>query len=129
MASSPLPFPFLPTTTSYRAGAIFKFEMCQSAPRHPVHPSHWRTLLHHNLVNMHVTTTSLRLMLCFQIKYLIYLLLLYTTLQWYTTWRNNLLLLDFAILILSGVRRFRSRLCFHLQVKWEEALNLVYPLV
>ena len=37
MASSPLPFPFPPTTTSYRAGAIFKFEMCQSAPRHPVH--------------------------------------------------------------------------------------------
>ena len=36
MASSPLPFPFPPTTTSYRAGAIFKFEMCQSAPRHPV---------------------------------------------------------------------------------------------
>ena len=38
MASSPLPFPFPPTTTSYRAGAIFKFEMCQSAPRHPVSP-------------------------------------------------------------------------------------------
>ena len=36
MASSPLPFPFPPTTTSCRAGAIFKFEMCQSAPRHPV---------------------------------------------------------------------------------------------
>jgi len=36
MASSPLPFPFPPTTTSYRAGAIFKFEMCQLAPRHPV---------------------------------------------------------------------------------------------
>jgi len=36
MASSPLPFPFPPTTTSYRAGAIFKFEMCQSAPHHPV---------------------------------------------------------------------------------------------
>jgi len=36
MASSPLPFPLPPTTTSYRAGAIFKFEMCQSAPRHPV---------------------------------------------------------------------------------------------
>ena len=36
MASSPLPFLFPPTTTSYRAGAIFKFEMCQSAPRHPV---------------------------------------------------------------------------------------------
>ena len=27
MASSPLPFPFAPTKTSYRAGAIFKFEM------------------------------------------------------------------------------------------------------
>jgi len=37
MASSSPPFPFPPTTTSYRAGAIFKFEMCQSAPRHPVH--------------------------------------------------------------------------------------------
>ena len=37
MASSPLPFRFPPTTTSYRAGAIFKFEMCQSAPRHPVY--------------------------------------------------------------------------------------------
>ena len=37
MASSPLPFPFPPTTTSYRAGAIFKFEMCQLAPRHPVY--------------------------------------------------------------------------------------------
>jgi hypothetical protein len=37
MASSLLPFPFPPTTTSYRAGAIFKCEMCQSAPRHPVH--------------------------------------------------------------------------------------------
>ena len=36
MASSPLLFPFPPTTTSYRAGAIFNFEMCQSAPRHPV---------------------------------------------------------------------------------------------
>jgi hypothetical protein len=36
MTSPPLPFPFPPTTTSYRAGAIFKFEMCQSAPRHPV---------------------------------------------------------------------------------------------
>ena len=36
MASSPLPFTFLPTTTSYRAGAIFKFEMCHSAPRHSV---------------------------------------------------------------------------------------------
>ena len=36
MASSPLPFLFTPTTTSYRAGAIFKFEMCQSVPRHPV---------------------------------------------------------------------------------------------
>ena len=36
MASSPLPFPFPPTTTSYRAGAIFKFEMCRSARRHPV---------------------------------------------------------------------------------------------
>ena len=36
MASSPLSFPFSPTTTSYRAGAIFKFEMCQSAPPHPV---------------------------------------------------------------------------------------------
>jgi len=32
MASSPLPFP-------YRAGTILKFEMCQSAPRHPVHGS------------------------------------------------------------------------------------------
>lgn len=37
MVSSPLPFPFPPTTTNYRASAIFKFEMCQSAPRHPVH--------------------------------------------------------------------------------------------
>ena len=37
MASSPLPFPFPPTTTSYRAGAIFKFEKCQSALHHPVH--------------------------------------------------------------------------------------------
>ena len=37
MASSPLPFPFPPTTTSYRAGSTFKFEMCQSAPRHPVY--------------------------------------------------------------------------------------------
>jgi len=37
MASSPLPFTFTPTMTSYRAGAIFKFEMGQSAPRHPVH--------------------------------------------------------------------------------------------
>jgi len=37
MASSPLPFPFPPNTTSYRAGAIFKFEMCQSAPSHPVY--------------------------------------------------------------------------------------------
>jgi len=37
MASSPLPFPFPPTTTSYRAGEIFKFETCQSAPRHPVY--------------------------------------------------------------------------------------------
>jgi len=36
MASSPLPFPFPPTTTSYRAGAVFKFEMCQSALRHSV---------------------------------------------------------------------------------------------
>ena len=36
MASSPLPFLFPPTTTSYRAGAIIKFEMCQLAPRHPV---------------------------------------------------------------------------------------------
>jgi hypothetical protein len=36
MASSPLPFPFPPTTTSSRAGQIFKFEMCQSAPGHPV---------------------------------------------------------------------------------------------
>jgi len=27
MAPSPLPFPFPPTTTSYRAGAMFKFEM------------------------------------------------------------------------------------------------------
>ena len=36
MASSPLPLRFLPTTTSYRAGAIFKFEMCQWVPRHPV---------------------------------------------------------------------------------------------
>ena len=35
MTSSPLLFPLLPTTTSYRAGAIFQFEMCQSAPRHP----------------------------------------------------------------------------------------------
>jgi len=38
MASSHLPFPFRLTTTSYRAGAIFKFEMCQSAPRHLVFP-------------------------------------------------------------------------------------------
>jgi len=37
MASSPLPFPFPPTATSYLAGAIFKFEMCQSARRHPVY--------------------------------------------------------------------------------------------
>ena len=37
MAFSPLPFPFPPTTTSYRAGAIFKFEMCQCASRHPVY--------------------------------------------------------------------------------------------
>jgi len=36
MASSPLPFLFPPTKTSYRSSAIFKFEMCQSAPRHPV---------------------------------------------------------------------------------------------
>ena len=36
MASSPLLFPFPPTTTSYRALAIFQFKMCQSAPRHPV---------------------------------------------------------------------------------------------
>jgi len=36
MASSPLLIPLPPTMTSYRAGAIFKFEMCQSAPRHPV---------------------------------------------------------------------------------------------
>jgi hypothetical protein len=35
MASSPLPFPFSPTTTSYRADAILKFAMCQSAPCHP----------------------------------------------------------------------------------------------
>ena len=34
--SSPLPFPFPSTTTSYRAGVMFKFELCQSAPRHPV---------------------------------------------------------------------------------------------
>jgi len=40
MASSPLPFLFPPTMTSYRAGAIFKFEMCQSASRHPVSNSH-----------------------------------------------------------------------------------------
>jgi hypothetical protein len=33
MASSLL-FPFLPPKTSYCAGAIFNFEMCQSAPRH-----------------------------------------------------------------------------------------------
>jgi len=33
------PFLFPPTTISYRAGEIFKFEMCQSAPRHPVHLS------------------------------------------------------------------------------------------
>ena len=32
--SSTVPLP--PTTTSYRADAIFQFEMCQSAPRHPV---------------------------------------------------------------------------------------------
>jgi hypothetical protein len=37
MVSSALPLPFTPTTTSCRAGAIFKFEMCQSAPRHPVY--------------------------------------------------------------------------------------------
>ena len=36
IVSSPLPFPLLPTTKSYCAGAIFKFEMCQSALRHPV---------------------------------------------------------------------------------------------
>ena len=35
MASYPLPLPF-PPITSYQAGAILKFEMCQSAPRHPV---------------------------------------------------------------------------------------------
>jgi len=35
MSSSPLPFPFSPTTTSYRADAILKFAMCQSAPCHP----------------------------------------------------------------------------------------------
>ena len=28
--------PFPPNTTIYRAGAIFKFEFCQSAPHHPV---------------------------------------------------------------------------------------------
>jgi len=33
-----------------------------------IHPSHWETLLLHNLVNKHVTTTSLRLMFCFQIN-------------------------------------------------------------
>ena len=44
MVSSPLPFPFPPATTSYCTGTIFKFEMCQSAPRHPVllvHTKFW----------------------------------------------------------------------------------------
>jgi len=36
MASSPLPSPFPPTTTSYRAGAILNFAMCHSASCHPV---------------------------------------------------------------------------------------------
>jgi len=36
MASSSLQFSFPPNKTSYRAGVIFKFEMCQSAPRQPV---------------------------------------------------------------------------------------------
>ena len=37
MASSPLLFPFPPTTKSYHASTIFKFSMCQSAPCHPVY--------------------------------------------------------------------------------------------
>ena len=39
MASFLLLFPLLPTTTSYRTGTIFQFEMCQLAPRHPVYIS------------------------------------------------------------------------------------------
>ena len=57
MASSPLTFPFPPTTTSYRVGAIFKFEMCQSTPRHPVYTttkqtyvSVWQCIFHGNEV-------------------------------------------------------------------------------
>ena len=34
MASSPLPFTFPPTTTSYRVGAILKLAMCLAAPCH-----------------------------------------------------------------------------------------------
>jgi len=45
MASSPLPVPFPPTTASYCAGTIFKFEMCQSAPRHPVFKDSFPTAL------------------------------------------------------------------------------------
>ena len=37
MVSSSLPFPFPPTMTSYRAGAIFKCEMCRSVSRHTVY--------------------------------------------------------------------------------------------
>ena len=47
MASYSLPFSFPPTTTSYRADVIFKFEICQSAPCHPVlrfFVNFWRNL-------------------------------------------------------------------------------------
>jgi hypothetical protein len=44
-ASCPLPFPFPPTATSYRACTIFKFEMCQSAPRHPVFSWKFKTVI------------------------------------------------------------------------------------
>jgi len=47
MASSLLPFPFPPTATSYRAGAIFKFEMCQSALRHPVYIHQFLSVICH----------------------------------------------------------------------------------
>jgi len=53
MASSPLPFLFSPTTTSYRAGAIFKFEMCQSAPRHPVYSQESTCLYGIRIYNFH----------------------------------------------------------------------------
>ena len=56
MASSPLPFPFPPTTTSYRAGAIFKFEMCQSAPRHPVLEPNITVVYNHLLLHVNVNT-------------------------------------------------------------------------